>query len=99
MFSSFLNSTSPLPISELSFFSENILLKDAIALWYKSNVSPNSVNGHNNLCVIKRSTEYVATLISPSRAKNPPINKVAVNPNKIATLIIGINAADNFIAW
>ena len=43
--------------------------------------------------------EYVATLISPSNAKKPPIKSVAVNPNNIAIRIIGINAAESFIAW
>ncbi len=47
---------------------------------------------------MNNNTEYIATLISPSKAKKPPINKVAVNPNKIATLIIGINAAESLIA-
>ena len=48
--------------------------------------------------MIKRSTEYVATLISPSRARKPPIMRVAVKPNNIATRMIGINAAESFIA-
>ena len=39
------------------------------------------------------------SLISPSKARNPPIKSVAVNPNNIAIRIIGINAAESFIAW
>ena len=73
-------------------------MKDAIARWYKSKVSPSSVSGQSNLCVINSSTEYIATLISPSSAINPPINSVAVNPNNIAMRIIGINAAESLIA-
>ena len=40
----------------------------------------------------------MATFISPSRAMNPPIKSVAVKPNKIAIRIIGIKAAESFIA-
>ena len=43
-------------------------------------------------------TEYIATFICPSRARNPPMRSVAVKPNNIAILMIGINAADSFIA-
>ena len=48
--------------------------------------------------LVNNITEYVATLISPSNAKKPPIRSVAVNPNNIAIRIIGINAAESFIA-
>ncbi len=43
-------------------------------------------------------TEYIATLICPSRARNPPMRSVAVKPNNIAILMMGMNAADSFIA-
>ena len=62
-------------------------------------MTPSSVKGQRSLCVINNITEYVATLISPSKARNPPIKSVAVNPNNIAIRIIGINAAESFIAW
>ena len=95
----FTNLFEPFSIVALVFFKFTIRLNDAIAFWYASNMMPSSVRGHNNLWVINNITEYVATLISPSNAKKPPIRSVAVNPNNIAIRIIGINAAESFIAW
>ena len=48
--------------------------------------------------MLNSNTEYRDTLSFPSSARYPPTTSVAVNPNKIATLIIGIKAAESLMA-
>ena len=87
-------STIPTSVSSRS----NTRVVDAMALWYRSNVSPSLVSGHRRLWVMNTITEYAPKLILPSSAIHPPTSILAENANKIAILIIGTKDADSLIA-
>ena len=71
---------------------------EAIARWYKSNVSPSRVNGHSSRCTMKMPTLYTPTARPPSSTRNPPMTRMNRNPVRIAMRISGTNSDDSRIA-
>ena len=71
---------------------------DAMARWYRSNVSPSRVSGHSRRWVMYTSTENVPTASEPSSAARPPTSSVTVNAARMAMRMSGMKADDSLMA-
>jgi hypothetical protein len=71
---------------------------DAMARWYRSNVSPSRVSGHSRRWVMYTSTENTPTSSVPFSAAWPPMIRVSVKATRIAMRMRGMNADDSVIA-